>query len=34
MDSSFPDPLGFVFGTNPSAGEMAPKGSTITLIVV
>ncbi|HET9421661.1 MAG TPA: Stk1 family PASTA domain-containing Ser/Thr kinase [Nocardioides sp.] len=34
VDSSFPDPLGFVFGTNPSAGELAPKGSTITLIVV
>jgi serine/threonine-protein kinase len=34
VDSSFPDPLGFVFGTNPRAGELAPKGSTITLIVV
>ena len=34
VDSSFPDPLGFVFGTNPRAGEEVPKGSTITLIVV
>jgi eukaryotic-like serine/threonine-protein kinase len=34
VDSSFPDPLGFVFGTNPRAGEQVPKGSTITLIVV
>jgi serine/threonine-protein kinase len=34
VDSSFPDPLGFVFGTNPRAGELAPKGSTITLIIV
>jgi serine/threonine-protein kinase len=34
VDSSFPDPLGFVFGSNPGAGELAPKGSTITLIVV
>ncbi|MET0524624.1 MAG: Stk1 family PASTA domain-containing Ser/Thr kinase [Nocardioides sp.] len=34
VDSSFPDPLGFVFGTNPRSGELAPKGSTITLIVV
>ncbi len=34
VDSDFPDPLGFVFGTNPSSGELVPKGSTITLIVV
>jgi len=34
IDSSFPDPLGFVFGTNPRTGEQVPKGSTITLIVV
>ena len=34
VDSSFPDPLGFVFGTNPRVGEQVPKGSTITLIVV
>ena len=26
--------LGYVFGPNPSAGEMVPKGSTITLIVI
>jgi len=32
--SSFSDPLGFVWGTDPRAGEMVPKGSTITLIVV
>jgi serine/threonine-protein kinase len=34
VDSSFPDPIGFVYATDPSAGEMVPKGSTITLIVV
>ena len=34
IDSDFPDPLGFVFGTNPSSGELVPEGSTITLIVV
>jgi len=34
VESSFPDPLGFVIGSNPSAGELAPKGSTITLTVV
>jgi serine/threonine-protein kinase len=34
VDSSFPDPLGFVFGSDPRGGELAPKGSTITLIVV
>ena len=32
--SFFPDPLGFVTGTDPEAGSMAPKGSTITLNVV
>jgi beta-lactam-binding protein with PASTA domain len=32
--SFFPDPLGFVTGTDPGAGELAPMGSTITLNVV
>jgi beta-lactam-binding protein with PASTA domain len=34
VDSSFPDPIGFVYATNPGAGELVPKGSTITLVVV
>ncbi len=34
VDSTFDDPLGFVWRTNPNAGELAPKGSTITLIIV
>ena len=33
-ESIFPDPLGFVTGTDPSAGEQVPRGSTITLNVV
>jgi beta-lactam-binding protein with PASTA domain len=34
VESTFPDPLGFVFNTDPKAGELAPRGSTVTLIVV
>jgi eukaryotic-like serine/threonine-protein kinase len=34
VDSTFPDPIGFVYGTDPNAGELVPKGSTITLIIV
>ena len=33
-NSFFPDPLGFVTGTDPGAGELVPKGSTITLNIV
>jgi eukaryotic-like serine/threonine-protein kinase len=33
-ESFFPDPLGFVTGTDPPAGELAPRGSTITLNIV
>jgi serine/threonine-protein kinase len=32
--SFFPDPLGFVTGTDPGAGELVPEGSTITLNLV
>ena len=33
-NSFFPDPLGFVTGTDPGAGELVPEGSTITLNIV
>jgi serine/threonine-protein kinase len=34
VESAFPDPLGFVLRSDPGAGELAPRGSTITLTIV